>query len=184
MATTDESTVYHRRIAHLQPLSPRVPPSTDRHFEQYLIDHHHYSKLPSIFKQTNRQSIENKDFLSYHQSDIPIEFEHHTDSINRLLTSEQYLRSQARLIEYRQHSKIPGVALTKTNNLNEITSNGRNELILPLKEVFIETTRTKQHQKQDENNFFDDDSIFSNESDRRQRAKHWIKEHQLFFTEY
>ncbi|CAF3587680.1 unnamed protein product, partial [Rotaria sp. Silwood2] len=75
MATIDESTVsprqfHHRRFPHLQPLSPRVPSSIERHFEQYLIDNHHYPKLPSISKQANRQSIENtfindKDFLSY-----------------------------------------------------------------------------------------------------------------------
>jgi hypothetical protein len=154
MATIDESTVYHRRTTHLQPLSPRVPTSTDRHL---------------------------------HQRDILNDVEHHTGSINRLLNSEQYRRSHARLIEYRQHSKIPGVALnsTITNNLNEMTSNGRNELILPLKEVFIETTRTKQQNKnQDEIDFVDDDSIFSHDPDRRRRAKHWIKEHQFFFTEY
>jgi hypothetical protein len=180
MAATDEPTVYHRRTAHLQPLSPHVPSSTDRHFEQYLIDNHHYPKLPSIFKQTPRQSIENKNLLLSHQRDIPVDVERHTDSINLLLNSEQYRRSYARLIEYRQHSKIPGVALkSTTNNLN-----GRNELILPLKEIFIETTRTKQHQNQDEIDFVDDDSIFSNDNDRRRRAKHWIKEHQFFFTEY
>jgi len=186
MATIDESTVYHRRTTHLQPLSPRLPSSTDRHFEQYLIDNHHYPKLPSIYKQPIRQPIENKDFLSSYQRDIQTDVEHHTGSINRLLNSEQYRRSHARLIEYRQHSKIPGVALksTITNNLNEMTSNGRNELILPLKEVFIETTRTKQHKNQDEIDFVDDDSIFSNGPDRRRRAKHWIKEHQFFFTEY
>lgn len=184
MAAIEESTVYRRRIAHLQPLSPRVPSSTDRHFEQYLIDNHHYPKLPSIFKQTPRQTIENKDILSSDQHGISIDYQHHSGSINRLLTSEQYRRSHARLIEYRTHSKIPGVALKPTPITNDITSNGRNELILPLKEVFTETTRTKQHQNQDEIDFVDDDSIFSNDTDRRRRAKHWIKEHQFFFTEY
>jgi len=187
MATIDESTVYHRRTTHLQPSSPRVPTSTDRHFEQYLIDHHHYPKLPSPYKQPTRQPIENKDFLSLHQRDILTDVEHHTGSINRLLNSEQYLRSHARLIEYRQHSKIPGIALNSTitnNNLNEMTSNGRNELILPLKEIFIETIRTKQNKNQDEIDLVDDDSIVSHDPDRRRRAKHWIKEHQFFFTEY
>jgi hypothetical protein len=191
MATVDESTalppqIYHRRT-HLQPLSPRVPSSTDRHFEQYLIDHHHYSKLPSIAKQKTRQSIENsfiqdKNFLSYRQLDIPSDFEHHNNSINRLLNNEQYRRGQARLVEYRQHSRIPGIKLSPTNNSNEISSN---ELILPLKEVFIDTTRTKQqHQNRDDIDLVSDDSIKSNEGDRRRRAKHWIKEHQFFFTEY
>jgi hypothetical protein len=188
MATIDESTVHHHhQIGHLQPLSPRVPRSTDRHFEQYLIDHHHYPKLPSIFKQTPRHPIEDKNLSSSYQRDIPTDYEHHTGSINRLLNSEQYRRSHARLIEYRQYSKIPGIALkptTTTNNFNDTTLNGRNELILPLKEVFIETTRTKQHQNQDEMDLVDDDSIISDETDRRQRAKHWIKEHQFFFTEY
>jgi hypothetical protein len=184
MATIDEQPpATHRRLVHLLPLSSRVPSSTDRHFEQYLIDHHHYSKLPSISKpSTNRPSIENKDLLSFHEEFPSIEYEHQTDSINRLLNSEQYRRSQARLIEYRQQSKIPGVSLQiTTDHFNESILNGRNELILPLKEIFIDT---KQHQNQDEIDFVDDDSIFSNESDRRRRAKHWIKDHQFFFTEY
>lgn len=191
MAAIEESTVYRRRNAHLQPLSPRVPSSTDRHFEQYLIDHHHYPKLPSIFKQTPRQTNENKDFLSnINPNDFHIDSEHHPNSINRLLNSEQYRRSHARLIEYRQRSKIPGVALKTlpssltTTSTNDLPINGRNELILPLKEVFIDTTRTKQHQNQDDIDFVDDDSIFSNDTDRRRRAKHWIKEHQFFFTEF
>jgi hypothetical protein len=201
MATLDESTVssrqvHHRRIPALQPLSPRIPTSIDRHFEQYLIDHHHYPKLPSISKHqpqlSNRQLFENsvtdnKDLLSYHERQLTSEIEHNNGPISRLLNSEQYRRGQARLIEYRQHSKIPGVALSGTNNSNDIfstQSNGRNELILPLKEVLIETTRTKQHQQQDEMDLVDDDSVISQENDRRRRAKHWIKEHQFFFTEY
>ncbi|CAF1196328.1 unnamed protein product [Rotaria sp. Silwood1] len=199
MATIDESTVsprqfHHRRFPHLQPLSPRVPSSIERHFEQYLIDHHHYPKLPSISKQTNRHSIDNtyindKDFLSYRERQISSEFEHDNGPISRLLNSDQYRRAQTRLIEYRHHSKIPGVALTETiTNSHDISStqiNERNEITLPLKEILIETTRTKlHHQQQDDNDINDDDSILSNESDRRRRAKHWIKEHQFFFTEY
>jgi hypothetical protein len=193
MASVDESTVSpldHRQMPVLQPLSPRIPTSIDRHFEQYLIDHHHYPKLPSISKQPNRQTIENsflndKNFFSYRAQQIPSE--HNNGSISRLLNSEQYRRSHARLIEYRQRSKIPGVALATTNNSNENSStqiNGRNELTLPLKEVLMETTRTKQHQQQDDIDFVDDDSVFSHETDRRLRAKHWIKDHQFFFTEY
>jgi hypothetical protein len=187
MATIDEPTVYPRRNTHLLPLSPRVPASTDRHFEQYLIDHHHFPKLPSIAKHplpTIRQSIENKDFLPSHQQALPIDFENHPGSVNRLLNSEQYLRSHARLIEYRQQSRIPGVALKATHHFNEMPSNGRNDVSLPLTEVFLETTRTQQHQNPAEIDFIDDESVFSNETDRRQRAKHWIKEHQFFFTEY
>ncbi|CAF2624904.1 unnamed protein product [Rotaria sp. Silwood2] len=176
MATIDESTVsprqfHHRRFPHLQPLSPRVPSSIE----------------------PNRQSIENtfindKDFLSYRELQIPSELEHDNGSISRLLNSDQYRRAQTRLIEYRQHSKIPGVALsTPTKNSNDISStqiNGRNELKIPLKEVLIETKKTKPYQQQDDLELVDDDSIFSNECDRRRRAKHWIKEHQFFFTEY
>ena len=191
MAAIEEPAASHRRLAHLLPLSPRVPSSTDRHFEQYLIDHHHYPKLPSIGKQpVNRASTETKDYEQL----PPIEYgnHRHTGSINRLLTSEQYRRAQARLIEYRQHSKIPGVALQPTitiaaaaNNSNESILSGRNELTLPLKEIFIDPTRTKQHQNPDELDLLvDDDSIFSDETDRRRRAKHWIKDHQFFFTEY
>ena len=184
MAAIDESTVYRRRTIHLVPLSSRVPSSTDRHFEQYLLDHHHLPKLPSITKQPiNRQSIEKKELFTYPKT-IPTEIEHSTGSINRLLTSESYRRSQARLIEYRQRSKIPGVALKPTNHINEMPTNGRNDLVLPLKEVFLEPTRTKQHQNIDEIDFVDDVSIFSNETDRCRRAKHWIKDHQFFFTEY
>jgi hypothetical protein len=192
MAATEEPTTSHRRLVHLLPLSPRVPSSTDRHFEQYLIDHHHYSKLPSIGKQTiNRPFTETKDYEAL----PPIEYghlHHHNGSINRLLNSEQYRRAQARLIEYRQQSKIPGVALQPTkltiaaSNSNESILTGRSELTLPLKEIFIDPTRTKQqHQNQDELDLLvDDDSIFSDETDRRRRAKHWIKDHQFFFTEY
>jgi hypothetical protein len=193
MATVDESTASpHQpgKLPLIQPLSPRMPSTIDRHFEQYLIDHHRYPKLPSIIKQPNRQTLENsflndKNFLSYRDRKVPSE--HNNGSISRLLNSEQYRRSHARLIEYRQHSKIPGVALATTNKSNDISStqlNGRNELTLPLKEVLMETTRTKQHQQQDDMDFVDDDSVFSNESDRRRRAKHWIKDHQFFFTEY
>lgn len=187
MATIDESIVrsVHRRTNHLLPLSPRLPSSTDRHFEQYLIDHHRYPKLPSIVQPTiARSSIESKDFPSSDSSNIPPDTERHSNSINRLLNSEQYRRSHARLIEYRQHSQIPGVALQSSNN-DLATSHTRNEIILPLKEVFLETTRTKQQAANaDEIDFVDDDSVFSNETDRRRRAKHWIKEHQFFFTEY
>ena len=183
MATIDESIVpsVHRRTNHLLPLSPRVPSSTDRHFEQYLIDHHRYPKLPSIGKPTiHRSSIETKDL---HSSTLPRDTEHHSNSINRLLNSEQYRRSHARLIEYRQHSQIPGVALQSPGK-DLSTSHGRNEVILPMKEVFLETTRTKQGGNGEEIDFVDDDSVFSNDTDRRRRAKHWIKEHQFFFTEY
>ncbi|CAF1102141.1 unnamed protein product [Rotaria sordida] len=201
MATIDESNVsprqfHHRQFLHLQPLSPRVPSSIERHFEQYLIDNHHYPKLPSISsKQINRQSIDNtftndKDFLSYRELQIPFVFEHDNGPISRLLNSDQYRRAQTRLIEYRQHSKIPGVSLTTTTtvkNSNELSPtqiNERNNLTVPLKEILIETTKAKPHQQQDDIDFIDDDSIFSHESDRRRRAKHWIKEHQFFFTEY
>lgn len=181
MATMDES-IVHRRTNHLLPLSPRLPSSTDRHFEQYLIDHHHYPKLPSIGKPSIvRSSIENKEF---HASTFSRDTEHQTNSINRLLNSEQYRRSQARLIEYRQHSQIPGVALQSTGH-EHLRSHPRNELVLPLKEVFLETTtRTKPTGNGEEIDFVDDDSVFSNDTDRRRRAKHWIKEHQFFFTEY
>ena len=187
MATLDESIVrsVHRRTNHLLPLSPRLPSSTDRHFEQYLIDHHRYPKLPSIVQPMpiTRSSMETKDFPS---SNLPRDSERHSNSINRLLNSEQYRRSHARLIEYRQHSQIPGVALQSSNNdLTTTSSHTRNEVILPLKEVFLETTRTKQQAANaDEVDFVDDDSVFSHETDRRRRAKHWIKEHQFFFTEY
>ena len=188
MATLDESSVrsVHRRTTnHLLPLSPRLPSSTDRHFEQYLIDHHRYPKLPSIVQPTiARSSIEAKDLLSSDSSNLPRDSERHSNSVNRLLNSEQYRRSHARLIEYRQHSQIPGVAL-QSSNKDLATAHTRNEVILPLKEVFLETTRTKQQAgNADEIDFVDDDSVFSNDTDRRRRAKHWIKEHQFFFTEY
>lgn len=191
MAAIDEAILpaVHRRTAHLLPLSSCLPSSTDRHFEQYLIDHHHYPKLPSISRPAaHRPAIETKNLLSAQLPILPIDSERRPSSVNRLLNSEQYRRSHARLIEYRQHSKIPGVALKITtplaNQYNELSSNTRNEIILPLKEVLIETARTKQQTNADDVDFADDDSVFSHDSDRRRRAKHWIKEHQFFFTEF
>ncbi|CAF3446487.1 unnamed protein product [Rotaria socialis] len=197
MAAIDEPTVsprqfHHRRFANLQPLSPRVPSSIERHFEQYLIDHHHYPKLPSISKKPNRQSLENsctsdQDLLSYHDRQVSSEFGQNTGPISRLISTEQYRRAQSRLVEYRQHSKIPGVTLPGTKNSNEkspINLIGRTDLKIPLKEVLPDTTRGKQFYQQDEFDFVDDDSVASNGTDRRRRAKHWIKDHQFFFTEY
>ena len=197
MASINETTIDshqfpRRRFTHLQPLSPRETSSIERHFEQYLIDHHRYSKLPSISKQSNRQSIESlfmnkKNFLFDYEQQIPTEFKPNTNSINLLLNSEQYRRAHKRLIEYRQLSKIPGIALTTTTNSDDISPrqlNENNELILPLKEALIDTTKAKQYQQQDELDLVDDDSVFSNQTDRRRRAKHWIKDHQFFFTEY
>ena len=199
MATVNESNVaatqvHHRRIPRLQPLSSHVPPSIDRHFEQYLIDHHHFPRLPSIGKAplTHRAPAENvlgdsQELLSYRERTHLEDFEPNHGPISRLLNSDQYRRAQARLIEYRQRSKIPGVALSPSIELMSdaaaASSNERHELNVQLKDALLETARNKPHQG-DDVDFVDDDSVASHDTDRRRRAKHWIKEHQFFFTEY
>lgn len=180
MATADESTVgYRSKAHHLLPLSPRVPTSTDRHFEQYLIDHHNLPKLPSITKsQVHRSILEPNLSNDYF---LPTIHQRQTNSINRLLNSEQYRRSHARLIEYRQHSKIPGVTLTNIlPTKTDFPSNSRSDF---KKEIYPDPIKPKQ-QNAEEIDLADDESVLSNGTDRKRRAKQWIKEHQFFFTEY
>lgn len=180
MATIHPS---HRR---LQPLAPSI----DRHFEQYLLDHHHFPKLPAIQKshlthrsdeEINRLNLE--EFLSPRSNDVPAPPSSALNHgpISRLLNSEAYRRAQARLAEYRQQSKIPGIALTPTNDdEHHLQNTARYELPVPLKEA---VARTKQHDGSDPM-VDDDDSVYSDQVEGRRRAKHWIQEHQFFFTEY
>ena len=200
MATVNESNiapaqVHQRRVPRLQPLSSHVPPAIDRHFEQYLIDHHHFPKLPSIGKPStsHRAATENvlgdnQEFLSFRERAHLEEIEPNHGPISRLLNSEHYRRAQARLIEYRQRSKIPGVALSlgiePLADAIAAPVYERQESNIQLKDALLETARSKQQQLADNEDFVDDDSVLSHETDRRRRAKHWIKEHQFFFTEY
>lgn len=192
MATINESTVsstspVHRRSkSHLQPLPPRISSSIDRHFKQYLRDHHRFACLPSIHRTnvTHHDEVENSiidrnKLLSSHPRTNPVD----NQSISRLLNSENYRRAQARLIEYRQQSKIPGVALTPPLLIINETLQHHPDGSIPLKDVIMETTRAHQQQQHDEVDLVDDDSVISHETDRRRRAKHWVKEHQFFFTE-
>lgn len=198
MATIDESAVvsprqfHHRRFANLQPLSPRVPQSIERHFEQYLIDHHSYPKLPAIPRKANRQNLGNslnsdQETSSCIDRQSGFDLEHNNGPISRLLNSEHYRQAQSRLIEYRQHSKIPGVSVERTHNSNDASlsrPNDKKEILIPLKEVLLDSTRAKQFNTQDDFDLVSDDSVNSHQTDRRRRAKHWIKDHQFFFTEY
>ena len=165
----------HRR---LQPLASSI----DRHFEQYLNDYHHFPKLPAIHKfrsNVDETNLTSDEFVSP-RSSRPVETTANHGPISQLLNSDAYRRAQARLIEYRQQSKIPGIALTPTHEQFETQNTGRHEFVLPLKEV---VARTKQHEDGD-GAAADDDSVCSDEGERRRRAKHWIHDHQFFFTEY
>ena len=193
MATTNDSNVssstqvYPRPYLRLQPISCNVPPSIDRQFERYLINHHHqhhhhFPKLPAIAKSTSSHNLDlNQSFRSY-QSLLSqsVSSQSNDGRIHRLFDNENYRRAQARLIEYRRQSLIPGVALAHepVHSQDEI----HQDSTLPSKEAIIEATRTKQ--LTDEIDFDDDESILSHETDRRRRAKHWIRDHQFFFTEY
>lgn len=169
--------------------SSKVSSSIDRNFSRFLLENHYSTKLPSIFKSksANRLNFDGNSF-DFQQMFSFRERKHFSthqlaeSSIQRLLNNEQFRRCQARLIEYRQLSIIPGISLKLNNEQKIVNGNSRNEpIVLPSRENKIEMTKVKQ--QIDETDFDDDESILSNQTDRRRRAKHWIQDHQFFFAE-
>ncbi|CAF0831620.1 unnamed protein product [Didymodactylos carnosus] len=98
-----------------------------------------------------------------------------------LVNNEKYRRSHAKLIEYRQQSKIQGIYIPKADM--QLTNNQNNNTPSTLAVRDAIDNKTKQEQ-----NFGGDDDLVDDEStisiDGPHRAKTWVREHQYFFTDY
>ncbi|CAF0766197.1 unnamed protein product [Didymodactylos carnosus] len=160
----------HRQKQHI---------STALKSNRYIDDRQ--KSFETVFSQ-NSKLLSNSLSSSWNTNENDTIHQKQLSPINTILANnEKYRRSHAKLIEYKQQSKIQGIQIPKVDIQLSNNHNNSPPSTLVLREVIENKTKEKNGAIGGED-LVDDESIISVEGSHR--AKVWVREHQYFFNNY